>query len=78
MMINIEKLNNLKKKNDILLKSLYIFIIISFFVTCIILLVNIKIFPFIPLVLFASSIILYLYAKKINIEVKKIGEKYDT
>lgn len=77
-MNDIEKLNNLKKKNDILLKSLYIFIIISFFVICIILLVNIKIFPFIPLVLLASSIILYLYAKKINIEVKKIGEKYDT
>jgi len=71
-MIDIEKLINLKKKNDIVLKSLYIFIIISCFVICINLLVYIEVFPFIVLILLALLIILYLYAKKINIELKKM------
>ena len=70
-MIDIEKLINLKKKNDILRKAICIFIIISIFVICISLLANIELFPFI-MILPVSSIILYLYAKKINIEVKKM------
>ena len=81
-MINIEKLTNLKKKNDIVIKSLYIFIVVSCFLICTHLLMNIEIFTFITQILLVVSLILFLYAKKINIEVKKIhneliGEKYD-
>jgi len=71
-MINIEKLINLKKKNDTLRKAVCIFIIISIFVICISLLVDIEISPFIMIFLPIPSLILYLYAKKINIEVKKM------
>jgi len=69
-MIDIKKLINFQKKNDILRKSIYVFIIISIFVICIGS-VNIEFFPFI-LILPVTSTILYLYAKKINIKINKM------
>ena len=73
--IDTKKLANLKKKNDLVRKLLYIFIITACFVTCITLLVNREMFPFISLILFASSIILYLCSKKINIDIKKMCDE---
>jgi len=74
-MFDIENFNNLKKKNDLLIKLLYIFIITSCFLICIHLIMNIEIFLFITQILLAVSIILFLYAKKINIEVKKMYDE---
>jgi len=74
-MFDIENFNNLKKKNDLLIKLLCIFIITSCFLICIHLIMNIEIFLFITQILLAVSIILFLYAKKINIEVKKMYDE---
>jgi len=74
-MFDIENFNNLKKKNDLLIKLLYIFIITSCFLICIHLIMNIEIFLFITQILLAVSIILFLYSKKINIEVKKMYDE---
>ena len=74
-MFDIENFYNLKKKNDLLIKLLYIFIITSCFLICIHLIMNIEIFLFITQILLAVSIILFLYAKKINIEVKKMYDE---
>jgi len=74
-MFDIERLTKLKKKNDLLIKLLYIFIITSCFLICIHLIMNIEIFLFITQILLAVSIILFLYAKKINIEVKKMYDE---
>ena len=74
-MFDIERLTKLKKKNDLLIKLLCIFIITSCFLICIHLIMNIEIFLFITQILLAVSIILFLYAKKINIEVKKMYDE---
>ena len=82
MMLDIKNLSKLKKKNDIVIKSLYVFIVVSFFLILVHLLIHIEFFLFITQILLVVSLILFLYAKKINIEVNKmcnevIGEKHD-
>jgi len=73
-MFDIEKLNNLKKKNDLLIKSLCVYVIISILAICFGILYR-EIFSFITISLLITSVIFFLIAKKINIEVKKMCDE---
>lgn len=70
-MFDPKRLIKLKKRNDILKKSLYIYVIISIIAICFGFIYK-EIFSFITISLLITSAILFLIAKKINIEVNKM------